>query len=124
MTSPVSLRGHHGSNSSTTEELLAAAGAGVNKSKSVQFFEDALVEIESCALDAFAVVLESEPGEVFVDAVDVFLSGATLVVVLDAQVNFHVPFFCRRPHVKGGKQMPFVEVARRARCKTDRATHK
>ena len=89
-------------------QLLAATGAGVNESFVGKFVEDFLKEIEMGTLDAFAVVFEAEPGEVFADAVDVFLAGATLVVVLDAQVYFEIPFLGGGPHVKSGEQMPFV----------------
>jgi hypothetical protein len=59
-------------------------------------------------LNAFAIVPEAEPGEIFADTVDVFFAGTTLVVVLDAQVYFEIPFFCGGPHVKSGEQVPFV----------------
>ena len=81
------------------DELLSAAGAGIDESLFVELFKDALEKVKVIALNAFAVVAETEPGEVFVNAVDVFLAGATLVVVLDAQVDFEVPFLCGGPHV-------------------------
>lgn len=89
-------------------QLLAAAGAGVHEALGGELVEDFLEKIKVVALDAFAVELEAEPGEVFADAVDVFLAGAALVVVFDAQVDFEVPFLCGSAHVKGGKQVPFV----------------
>ena len=46
-----------------------------------------MVDFAAVALDAFAIIGKTEPGAVFADAVDVFLAGATLVVVFDAQVN-------------------------------------
>ena len=89
-------------------QLLAAAGAGVYEALGGELVEDFLEKIKVAALDAFAVELEAEPGEIFADAVDVFLAGAALVVVFDAQVDFEVPFLCGSAHVKGGKQVPFV----------------
>ena len=82
-------------------QLLAAAGAGVHKPLSGEFVEDFLEKVKVRTLNAFAVVLESEPGEIFADAVDIFLAGAALIVVFDAKVNLEVPFFCGRPYVKG-----------------------
>ena len=89
-------------------QLLAAAGAGVNEAIGGEFVENFLEKVKMRTLDAFAVVLEAEPGEIFADAFDIFLAGTALIVVLDAQVDFEVPFFCGGVHVKGGKQVPFV----------------
>lgn len=91
-----------------SKELLAAAGTGVDKSFFGKLVEDLLKKIKVIALNTLRVVFETEPFKVFVNAVDVFFAGAALIVVFDAQVYFQVPFFCGRPHVKGGKQMPFV----------------
>ena len=74
------------------EELFAAAGAGVHEAFFGEFVENFLEKVKMTALDAFAVVFETEPGQVFADAVDVFLAGSALVVVFDAQVYFKVPF--------------------------------
>ena len=82
-------------------QLLAAAGAGVHKPLSGEFVEDFLEKVKVRTLNALAVVLESEPGEIFADAVDIFLAGAALIVVFDAKVNLETPFFCGRPYVKG-----------------------
>ena len=82
-------------------QLLATAGAGVHKPLSGKLVEDFLEKVKVRTLNAFAVVLESEPGEIFADAVDIFLAGAALVVVFDAKVNLETPFFCGRPYVKG-----------------------
>ena len=82
-------------------QLLAAAGAGVHKPLSGELVEDFLEKNEMRTLNAFAVVMESEPGEVFADAVDVFLAGAALVMVFDSQVNLETPFVCGGPYVKG-----------------------
>ena len=89
-------------------QLLAAAGAGVYESLGGELVEDFLENFEVCALDAFAVVFKAEPGEVFADTVDIFFAGAALVVVLEAQVNLEIPFFCGRPYVKRREQVPFV----------------
>ena len=89
-------------------QLLAAASAGVHESFSGKLVENLLEKVKVAALDAFAVVAEAEPGQVFADAVDVFLAGAALVVVFDAQVNLEIPFLGGGPHVKCGEQVPFV----------------
>ena len=81
------------------DELLSAAGAGIDEPLLVELFEDALEKVKVAALNTFAVVAKTQPGEVLVNAVDVFLTGATLVVVLDTQVNLEVPFLCGGPHV-------------------------
>ena len=69
------------------QELLSTAVAGVHEPSFGKVLQDSLVDFAAVALDAFAIVGKTEPGEVFADAVDVFLAGATLVVVFDAQVN-------------------------------------
>ena len=43
------------------------------------------------ALDALRIPTEAEPGEVFIDAADVFVSGAAPVVIFDAEVDFQIP---------------------------------
>ena len=85
------------------EELLTAAGTGVDKPFVGKSVEDLLEKIKVVALNALRVVFESEPFKVFVNAVDVFFAGAALVVVFDAQVNLEVPFLGGSPHVKGGE---------------------
>ena len=50
------------------------------------------VDFAALALDALGVPLETEPGEVFVDALDVFVAGPAPVVVLDAEVDLQLPF--------------------------------
>ena len=89
-------------------QLFAAAGARVDEPFGGKLVEDFLKEIKMGTLNAFAIVPEAEPGEIFADTVDVFFAGTTLVVVLDAQVYFEIPFFCGGPHVKSGEQVPFV----------------
>ncbi len=84
-------------------QLFAATGAGVNEPLGGKLVQDILEEVEMGALDAFAVVFEIEPGQVFTDSVDVFFAGSALIVVFDAQVYFKVPFFCGSPYVKGGE---------------------
>ena len=89
-------------------QLLAAAGAGVHNPLGSKLVEDLLEKIKVRTLDTFAVLLETEPGEIFADSVNIFFAGTALVVVLDAQVDFEVPFFCGGAHVKGRKKVPFV----------------
>ena len=89
-------------------QLFAAAGARVNEPFGGKLVEDFLKEIKMGTLNAFAIVPEAEPGEIFADPVDVFFAGTTLVVVFDTQVYFEIPFFCGAPHVKSGEQVPFV----------------
>ena len=84
-------------------QLFAATGAGVNEPLGGKLVQDILEEVEMGALDAFAVVFETEPGQVFTDSVDVFFAGSALIVVFDAQVYFKVPFSCGSPYVKGGE---------------------
>ena len=84
-------------------QLFAATGAGVNEPLGGKLVQDFLEKIEMGALDAFAIVFEAEPGQVFTDSVDVFFAGSALIVVFDAQVYFKVPFFCGSPYVKGGE---------------------
>ena len=51
-------------------QLLAAAGAGVNEAIGGELVENFLEKVKMRTLDAFAVVLEAEPGEIFADAFD------------------------------------------------------
>jgi hypothetical protein len=89
-------------------QLLTAASARVYEALGGELVENLLEKVKVRTLDAFAVVLETEPGEIFADAVNIFFAGTALVVVFDAQVDFEVPFFCGGAHVKGGKKVPFV----------------
>jgi hypothetical protein len=89
-------------------KLLAAAVTRVHEPLSLQLGKGLLVEGPALALDAFAVVMEPEPREVFVDAFDVCGAHPALVVVLDAQMNLEIPLSCGSPDVERGEQMPFV----------------
>lgn len=99
-------------------QLLAAAVARVHESPFLQAFERGFVEGCSRALDTLGIPPESEPFQVFVNAVDVFGAGASLVVVLDAQVYLKAPFASGRPHIECRKHVAFVQVARGARRKS------
>lgn len=65
------------------------------------------------------MVLKPHPFQVFFYPVNIGLTGATSVVVLDSQMDMQVPFFCGSPDVKCGKKVTFVKVTCGARGEPD-----
>lgn len=65
-------------------KLFSAAGARVNVSATDEFLKNEIVKIKAAALDTLALMLETEPFQIFTNAVNICLASASLVMVFDA----------------------------------------
>ena len=104
-------------------ELLSTAIAGIYQRFRFELLESRFVNGGTLALDAFGIVPESEPREVFADSLDIGGARPALVVVFDSQMDLQIPFCSGGPYVKRRKQMAFMEISRGAWRKSNNSRH-